>query len=492
MLFNSLTYLIFLPIVLALYWLLPLGLKRGFLLFASYYFYMSWLPEYGLLLLLLSVANYWLAMAIDRNRGRSKPILILGLTVNLGTLCFYKYANFLLQSLLDGFSALAHSHIYLHGQLLDKVHLDIILPLGISFFAFEFIHYLTDVYKGGQPIRNWVDFGLFAAFFPSQIAGPIKRYQDFVAQLAKPVVFKGAMLSDGLVLILQGLFKKVAISDNLSPLVAAGFSSSAHVGTLDTWIAVLAFAMQIYLDFSGYTDMGRGSAMMLGFSLPDNFNLPYIASNLSDFWKRWHISLSSWLRDYLYIPLGGGRTTRWRKHLNLLITMLLGGLWHGAAWHYVAWGGLHGVGLVVSHEYSDAAKNNNALQNFHRTKIGAVCSMALTFFAVLVGWVLFRADTVAQAMDVLTRMFVWQPSELIVHALLISTLPVSAAVYSIYSAFVFAGRHKDGMPQLSLLANAGSYIYKSIPLRVATCAIAWMLAVGFAPTKAEPFIYFQF
>ena len=287
---------------------------------------MSWMPIYGLLIFLLTVANYIFGLGIERYRQHSKALLTLALIANLGTLAYFKYANFLLANLAD---LLKLTRPYVAVAPDNITFVNVILPLGISFFAFEFIHYVTDVYKGGKAISNPVHFGLFAAFFPSQIAGPIKRYQDFMHQLNDMANFSGQKFETGLELVLQGLFKKVALSDNLSPLVAAGFDHTQTLGTMDAWIAVLAFTAQIYFDFSGYTDIGRGSAMMLGFTLPDNFNLPYIAQSASDFWKRWHISLSSWLRDYLYIPLGGGRCSRWRKHLNLMITMLLGGLWHG-------------------------------------------------------------------------------------------------------------------------------------------------------------------
>jgi len=486
MLFNSLQYLIFFPAVFALYWLAPDRYRRPLLLAASYFFYMSWLPVYGLLLLSLTVVNYALGLAIDRWRQSGRIILIIGLAANLGTLCFYKYTNFLMDSIQDFLRAIAP----FWSWPLRTIHppdFDVLLPLGISFFAFEFIHYLTDVYRGDRPIRKAVDFALFAAFFPSQIAGPIKRFQDFVAQLRKPIIFDSALAHGGMALIVQGLFKKVALSDNLAVIVSAGFKNGSSLGTADAWVATLAFALQIYFDFSGYTDMGRGSAMMLGFSLPDNFKLPYIAANLSDFWRRWHISLSTWLRDYLYIPLGGGRVSRWRKHFNLLATMLLGGLWHGAAWHYVAWGGFHGLGLVASHEYDSVARRTSWLSALHATALGKLVSALLTFLTVLIGWVLFRADSVAQALQIIAHMFAASPSSAVVTLLQQSTLPVGLSVYALY-ALTFT----EHPWRPAWLADGARRLAAVGPLRTAVYLGAFVAAIGFCPSHLEPFIYFQF
>lgn len=476
MLFNSINYFLFLPAVLVLFWISPKRLRPALLLLASYFFYMSWLPIYGLLLFFLTVINYFIGFTIEKFRSSAKPIFILGIAINLGTLGFFKYTNFFLQSAND----------FLHTKYFPAAN--IILPLGISFFAFEFIHYISDVYKGDKCIKNPIHFGLFAAFFPSQIAGPIKRYQDFMHQLVDEKQFQAPKFRKGLELLLQGLFKKVALSDNLSPLVGMGFDKITAIGTLDTWIAVIAFTLQIYFDFSGYTDMGRGSAMMLGFDLPDNFNFPYMASSLSDFWKRWHISLSSWLRDYLYIPLGGGRTSRWRKHFNLMVTMLLGGLWHGAAWHFVAWGGLHGAGLVVNHEYDAVAKRSTMLTKWHQSTIGQVCAALTTLFVVVVGWVFFRAENTDQALLVLTKLFQLAPSNVVVTAFCQSTLLAGLSVYCLY-AFFFSDKAFFSLRWLQSLRN---FFFEPVLCRAVVYAAVFIAALGFSPSHAEPFIYFQF
>lgn len=485
MLFNSISYLIFFPAVLLSYWRSSPSWRKPLLLLSSYCFYMSWLPVYGLLIACLTLVNYLIALVIHRNRENSRPLFVLGIVFNLGTLCYYKYANFLLSSIEPLVTQL--SPWLGHGQV-KFAPLDIILPLGISFFAFEFIHYLTDVYKGGPPIKSLIDFGLFAAFFPSQIAGPIKRYQDFMLQLVKPIVFNRQLFEQGLVLLLQGLFKKVAIADNLSALVNIGFAHSSTLGTSDAWIASLAFALQIYFDFSGYTDMGRGSAKMLGFSLPDNFNFPYLSSSLSDFWRRWHISLSTWLRDYLYIPLGGGRCSNFRKDCNLLTTMLLGGLWHGAAWHFVAWGAIHGVALVANHKYDAIVSQSTFLQRWHGSLAGRILAVVITFFLVLVAWIFFRADSLPEAQQILASMFSFKPSSILWQLASQSPVGVALVLYGIYAGlYSLPNWHPypilQKFPQVRLLG---------LPARTIFYLSTFACAIGFCPIAPSPFIYFQF
>jgi alginate O-acetyltransferase complex protein AlgI len=487
MLFNSIQYLVFFPLVFALYWAAPKRWRRFLLLLASYLFYMSWIPVYGLLIFGMTVCNYLLGLLVARFRGQAEALFVFGVAANLATLCYFKYTNFILSSIGSVYQSIGQ---LFHLQLTRAPSsFDVILPLGISFFAFEFIHYLTDVYKGGAPIRGPIEFGLFAAFFPSQIAGPIKRYQDFVAQLNKPSRFDANLAQEGAGLFLQGLFKKVALADNLASLANPAFAAAHQVGTVDAWLAVLAFTLQIYCDFSGYTDMGRGSAMMLGFSLPDNFNFPYLARSVQDFWRRWHISLSSWLRDYLYIPLGGGRCSDMRKYANLMITMLLGGLWHGAAWHFVIWGGYQGAGLVANHKYDQLVQRMPMLQRLHASPLGVALSTAVTFFFVMTSWTLFRADTLAQALDVMKALIIFKPSAIVVALLPASYVGIALFIYGVY-ALVFALPNYRQWRFLSALR--ARLTPRGFPARAATCVGLLVLTLGFAPLKASPFIYFQF
>lgn len=490
LLFNSLNYLLFLPVVVLTFWLLPHRFRSSFLLVASLFFYMSWLPIYGFLIAALTVTNYLLGQAISK-RKHSGQYLALGIAFNLATLSYYKYADFAIESWNKATLSLGPL-LQLQPQSLSFPLQHILLPLGISFFVFEFIHYLTDVYKGGKPIANFVNFSLFASFFPSQIAGPIKRYQDFIKQLEYPRIFSASGLERGLRLILQGLFKKVAIADNLAPIVSAGFSNASTIGGLEAWIAACAFAIQIYCDFSGYTDMGRGSAIMLGFDLPDNFNWPYIAKNLPDFWKRWHISLSSWLRDYLYIPLGGSKCSLGRRHSNLIITMLLGGLWHGASWHYVIWGAFHGIGLVLCHSYDALVKREgeiaNSLRKFHAAPIGVAFSLCLTFLFVLVGWVFFRADTITQSLQLLQAMGSLHSSTYLAESIEKYPVGIATAVYLL-------GRFIVDKKELWLRPISPSLRAKLSPLapaRLAAYVCFFICAIGLSPAGKTPFIYFQF
>jgi len=495
MLFNSFTYLLFLPIVVASYWLLPRACRRYLLLLASYIFYMSWIPAYGLLIATLTVVNYLIGLAITHFAKRRKPILILGLLFNLGALCFYKYANFLIKSAWDVIGWLqADLGLPILRPATSPV-LEIILPLGISFFTFEFIHYITDVYRGSAPVRSFGNFALFAAFFPSQIAGPIKRFQDFVKQLVEEPLFNSSYFKAGLSLIFLGLIKKVVLGDNIGQLVGTGYGHVEHLGTMDAWITVVGFHLQIFFDFSGYTDIGRGSALLLGYKVPENFNCPYLAWSVSEFWRRWHMSLSSWLRDYLFIPLGGSRNGLWRARRNLLITMVLGGLWHGAAWHYVIWGACHGAGLVLTKEWQNLVSRLPWLARLRPHPLWHWSGVLATGFFVLVTWILFRAENTSQALAVTQRLFALAPSGEVTEMLLQSTVPVSLAVYAAFLLLSFWHdrlKQGDGSYQIPLIESATCWWQTSVSARIVFFAALSIVILGFAPGKVEPFIYFQF
>jgi alginate O-acetyltransferase complex protein AlgI len=396
--FNTIQYFCFLPLIVLLYYVLPAKLRLSVLLVASYLFYASWDPVFLLLIIGLTILNYFLGRGIQQARQFQKDraaswLLALSIALNLGTLIFYKYILFLLESL----SAV----ISLSGSRVTLPAPSLILPLGISFFVFEFIHYQVDVWRKEPVVGSLLKFAIFAAFFPTQIAGPIKRYENFVPQLAQRVPFNLSRAGQGVRLLIFGLFKKVVLADNLAPLVILGFNQvqpgNSTLGQSDAILVVLAFTMQIYFDFSGYTDMGRGSALLLGFQVPENFLRPYLSTNISEFWRRWHISLSTWLRDYLYIPLGGNRRGRYR---NLMVTMVLGGLWHGANWTFIAWGALHGV-LLSLYWYSRSIKLLTAVKQRLGKLPLLVLGWAFTFGLVCVGWVFFRAANFQQALSML-------------------------------------------------------------------------------------------
>ena len=483
MLFNSLQYLVFLPTVFLLFWLLPHKARVPLLLVASYVFYMSWRPAYGLLILGLTLANFFLVPLIARSTDKKKLWLGIVIAVNLITLGIFKYLYFAMGTVKDGLG--------LVGVNWHEPHLHIILPLGISFFVFEFVHYAFEVYGGKPVIRSLPQFALFASFFPTQIAGPIKRYQDFIPQLSIPAKFKWEYLDEGMHLILLGSAKKVLIADNLSLVAQAGFGHPESFSSLDLWIITYAFAFQIFFDFAGYTDIARGSALLFGYKVPINFNLPYLASNVSDFWRRWHISLSTRLRDYLYIPLGGSRCSTWFNYRNLFITMALGGLWHGAAMHFVAWGAYHGLLLIAHREYTKLLERFGVASKLYASKIYHVVSVVVTFHIVCIGWVFFRAETFVGAGGMLLKM-AQAPAALLHFSL------SKLAVLQIRDPIIFPALLLiiPGLMVSQVVVNwlNGKSFYQSPPWVVQVGVMVALMCVLtiFSPDTSPKFIYFQF
>jgi D-alanyl-lipoteichoic acid acyltransferase DltB (MBOAT superfamily) len=352
MIFSSEPYLVFLPVAVAVNWLLPAWLRPLWLVAASYFFYAAWNPPFLFLIAGLTIGNYFIGMwqgkRQERSQGGGRLLLAAAIALDLGALCVFKYLG-----LLDE-TAQRFAHVL--GLPANIPGVNIFLPLGLSFFTFEFIHYQVDIFKGGKPIRNPINFALFPAFFPTQIAGPIKRYQDFNPQVESRPRFDPVMAMEGVELIALGLFKKIVLADNLSGVVGTVFGAPGAASATDAFIGILGFTLQVYFDFSGYTDIGRGSAQLLGYRVPLNFRAPFLATSIQDFWRRWHITLSFWLRDYVYFALGGNRTSKWRSRLNLVITMALGGLWHGAAWHFLLWGVGWGVATNADHLIREQVK----------------------------------------------------------------------------------------------------------------------------------------
>lgn len=483
MLFNSLQYLVFLPTVFLLFWLTPHRFRVPLLLVASYVFYMSWRPIYGILIFGLTLANFILVPFIEKATVNKKLLLGITVAINLITLGIFKYAYFTMDAVKTGLG--------FAGIDWKEPHLHIILPLGISFFVFEFIHYAVEVYRGKPVVKNFLDFALFPSFFPTQIAGPIKRYQDFVPQLHIPVKFKWEYVDEGMQLILMGLAKKVLIADNLALVVQAGFAHPEQFSSLDMWMITYAFAFQIFFDFAGYTDIARGSSLLFGYKVPINFNLPYIASNVADFWRRWHISLSTWLRDYLFIPLGGSRGGKWLTYRNLFITMALGGLWHGAAFHYLAWGAYQGLVLIVHREYEAAMQKIGVHEKLLKSKVYHWASVVFTFHVVCVGWVFFRADDMKIAGLVLSKLFEAPAAMLNFSASQLAILQIRDPI--IFPALVLI------LPVLmasTLIINwmNNKKFYQSPPWAVqVTVMVALMcLLTIFTPDSSPRFIYFQF
>lgn len=443
---------------------------------------MSWKPVYGLLIVGLTAMNYGLGLWLARSTSHRKALLIGTIAANLVVLAIFKYAYFSVDLLNQALSPV--------GGHVPNITWQIILPLGISFFVFEFIHYISDVYRGDKPIRSFWQFALFPSFFPTQIAGPIKRYQDFIPQLNEEKHFKLKDLDEGFKLIIFGLFKKVIFADNLAVAVGSAFSHPDMLSGPDLWLAVYAFAFQIYFDFSGYTDIARGSAQLFGFKVPINFSLPYLAGSISEFWHRWHISLSTWLRDYLYIPLGGSKGGKWFTYRNLFLTMLLGGLWHGAAMHFVVWGAYQGVLLILHKEFRSVAARLPVLRRALDNPVGKRISIIVTFHAVCIGWVFFRAETFESACRIIEKLLlvpqlISAPQTALELNLPTITDPAIFMIMPLLLVLLFAGQIASGVTQKKMI-KLPKYV------DIAYVASMVLLLLIFSPDTSPKFIYFQF
>ncbi len=471
MLFNSLGFLLFFGVVLILYYLSPLTWrqKKGMLLLASYIFYGLWNPPLIILL--------WISTLVDWTAGKklvalNDPVkrkfwLMLSIFVNLGFLAFFKYGQFLLENFQYVLGWIGVSY--------EPLEWDIILPMGISFYTFQTMSYTIDLYRRKiQPARTFLDFALYVTSFPQLVAGPIVRSDELIPQFYEPKKANQEQFLTGLLLLTIGLFQKTVFADSLLGRVSDSvFGSGDLVAALDAWTGVLAFSGQIFFDFAGYSLCAIGIALMIGISLPDNFRYPYASIGFSDLWRRWHITLSTWLRDYLYISLGGNRVGVSRTYVNLMLTMLLGGLWHGAGWTFVAWGFLHGFYLIVE----------RLLKNRIRIDTGgpgmSLLLALLTFTCVNFTWVFFRASDFENAMNLLGSMFFIHGSKA-----LLNTADI-VLVLSLMT-FVFLGHF--AMRNRSLVG-----VIRSTPAWV--LSLVWgimMFGLIIVQSTHEQFIYFQF
>ena len=471
MVFNSLTFVVFFAIVLALHALpLPWRTKKLNLLVASYVFYAAWNPPFVILLWISTLFDFWAARrvaAAPTEVGR-RTWLAFSMVLNLGFLGFFKYGEFL----RDNFVAFAAQL----GVVYAPPEWDIILPVGISFYTFQTMSYVLDVYlRRAEPTKSFLDFALFVTFFPQLVAGPIVRPNQLVPQFAEPRRADAPMFRYGIALIVLGLFEKVVLADGfLAPVAEAVFGARAPLPALDAWMGTLAFSGQIFCDFAGYSTIAIGTALCLGFHLPDNFRFPYAAVGFSDFWRRWHISLSTWLRDYLYVPLGGNRRGPARTYANLMLTMLLGGLWHGANWTFVVWGGLHGLYLAVE-------RMLRARFGSVRLGVAAMFGLALvTWFFVNLAWVFFRAPTFAGAFAILRAMSGGS----------VEPRPVLAALPLFYAAVIVGGMFVTHW--LMRERTVGSVVARMPAWLVAAGLGAMLFAVIIEQGTGDAFIYFQF
>ena len=481
MYFNSFAFCVFYPVVWSLYWLSRFRLQNLLLLAASYLFYSFWDWRFLSLILISTAVDYYVGLKIGRLSGSDDPVanrekkrwLVVSMCTNLGILGFFKYFNFFVESM--------ETLLALTGMEVTQLRLHIILPVGISFYTFQTMSYTIDVYRGIlSPTRNFLDFALYVAYFPQLVAGPIERAKNLLPIISSRRTFHGQQLQEGLRLMLFGFFKKVYVADNIAHLVDQIFSHP-DPGGWQVLAGTYAFAIQIYCDFSGYTDIARGCSKCLGIDLMLNFRNPYIAVNPSDFWRRWHISLSTWLRDYLYIPLGGNRHGEAKTYRNLALTMLLGGLWHGAAWNFVLWGAWHGLLLIGHRLFAPLVAGRNFLKTQKSLPVGHLLSMVLMFHLVCLGWILFRSGSLAQIQLMLTNLIVWHPTR--------DAVPIQ----------LFAPIVKFGLPLFMfeiILYALGQKEVRQVLMKPAVvhCAFYGVLfyLIAFYGATAQSFIYFQF
>jgi alginate O-acetyltransferase complex protein AlgI len=477
MLFDTPVFFVFLTLVVLVYWRLPWRPQNIFLLVASYFFYGWWDYRFLLLIFISTVVDYHCAryIADSENPWRRRLLLSVSLALNLTFLGFFKYFNFF----IDSFSGMLHM---MGINYVPTVMLRILLPPG-SFYTFQEIAYMVDVYHKKLPAtRSLVDYALFICLFPHLIAGPIQRPSHLLPQVQRPRIYDSEQFFGGLMLILAGLFRKCVIADNCGLLANAAFNGKfGELGLAGLALGTYAFAWQIYGDFSGYSDIARGSAQLLGFHFMVNFRQPYLARNLQDFWRRWHISLSTWLRDYLYIPLGGNRDGEARTYRNLMATMLLGGLWHGANWTYVVWGGIHGGGLAVERFVkSFAGANRHPELTFRQSLVSprAWVSRVICFHLVCLAWIFFRAPSVVEVFHYLGGLGTlgWRPEFLAAFAFL--------ALFSIPLFILdFLLEYRDE-----------EYLFEKTPqmYQLAYAASLLVLVTLFSANDVNAFIYFQF
>lgn len=392
MLFNSLPFLLFFPVVVLIYWVLPCRWRNMFLLVASYYFYMNWEPVYAVLILLSSVTTWGAARLMVRYESRARVLLVTTLLLNIGILFVYKYMGFVTQAV--------HDLLGMLGIAMQVPQFELLLPVGISFYTFQAIGYMMDVYRRTiRPESSLMTYCLFVSFFPQLVAGPIERAKNLLPQFHERHRFDAGLLMTGLNMMLWGYFMKLCIAENVAPYVNSVFNNIGMHNGKSIWLATFFFTFQIFCDFGGYSLIAIGAARCMGFRLMQNFRQPYLARNVQDFWRRWHISLSSWLTDYVYIPLGGSRCRPLRHHRNLMATFLVSGLWHGANWTYVMWGLYHGV-LQSCH----VVRRRFGRIDLGMRRLSAIVAIAFTFVLSMLGWVLFRANSLSDAVTAYKKM----------------------------------------------------------------------------------------
>lgn len=472
MLFNSLNFLIFFLLVTTAYYLLPYRFRWALLLIASCVFYMAFIPAYILILLLTIVIDYTAGILIENSpASRRKFYLVISIITNLGVLAVFKYFNFFIQN-VNAFIEICGLHVH------DLPYWHIILPIGLSFHTFQAMSYTIEVYRGNQKAeRHFFIYALYVMFYPQLVAGPIERPQNLLHQFREEHKFDYANLLAGLRLMLWGLFKKAVIADRLSVYADAVFTHQQNYHSLQLLIGVICFTIQIYCDFSGYSDMAIGCAKSMGFHLMTNFNRPYFSRNIQEFWARWHISLSTWFRDYVYISLGGNRVSQWKVYRNVAIVFLLSGFWHGANWTFIVWGGIHAFFIITYMVVRDK------LPFIAQRLQTGFAGWLLTFIVVALAWIFFRAPNVHLAFTMLHRILTMDHSVATFQA--VKNFSLFSGLVGVLATIYMILVERYVTPDLQFFQS--SYKYD-----VAFLSVTFTLLLAFGVFQHATFIYFQF
>jgi len=474
MLFNSVEFLLFLPTVFILYWFVfnkSLKIQNLLILVSSYVFYGWWDYRFLSLIFLSTIVDYIIGLFIPKQDSEKNQKLLLWCSVlfNLSVLGFFKYYNFFVDSWIDLFSSIGY-------EIKSVWTLNIILPVGISFYTFQTMSYTIDIYrKKLEPTKDFISFASFVSFFPQLVAGPIERATNLLPQILNKREFKYEQGVQGMRLILWGMFKKVVIADSLAPMVDNIFSNYEDFGGGTLWLGAIYFAFQIYCDFSGYSDIAIGTAKLFGFELMSNFKFPYFSRNIGEFWRRWHISLSTWFRDYLYIPLGGSKEGKWKSIRNIFIIFIVSGFWHGANWTFIFWGGFHAILFLPSFILNTNRKFTNSIIAEYTIlpTPKEFLQVATTFILVTIGWVFFRSETIGDSFNYLNQML---------FKFNLYPVPIKGVFYVLlFNFFDFKFRNSP------VIMNFKS----SIIIRLVVLFLLTMILVHFTDNKST-FIYFQF
>ena len=474
MLFNSVAFVIFLPVVFCVYWFVlnrKLVNQNVFLLISSYFFYGWWDPRFLLLIIFSTGLDYIVALKIDKaiNPRIRKRWLALSLIANLGTLGAFKYFNFFIDSFCQFLSLFGFDVTY-------SWSLNIILPVGISFYTFQTLSYTIDVYRNKlKPTNDFIAFGTYVAFFPQLVAGPIERAAHLLPQMLKPRYFDYALAVKGMRLILWGMFKKVVIADSLAPIVNSTFLNYQELHSGDLLTGSIFFSIQIYCDFSGYSDIAIGVSNLFGFDLMSNFKFPYFSRNIGEFWKRWHISLSTWFRDYLYIPLGGSRGSKTKAVRNVFVIFVVSGFWHGANWTFIVWGGIHAIMYIPIFIWGNNRSGESIIGTGTRIQFREVLLAIGTFAIVTLSWVFFRSASVSDALEYFYHLWsdgIWTLNHLDKYVLIFFLLGLD---------WIFRRDERNPLSFRSSIIRWSSYVVFTI----------WIV-FAFYNSESSDFIYFQF